>query len=218
MSRVRQHVNPLNIRYSTPVTPPQWADVFAQPHQPLHIDIGCAKGYFISDMAQLCPDWNFLGLEIREPLVEQCLRHRDRLGLQNLHMLFCNANNSLQPLLASLPQPPQRVSIQFPDPWFKKRHQKRRVVQPELVNDLAEFMPSGAWVWLQSDVESVAEDMVETFAHHAQFQRSFNPPQPAAPDATGPWLADNPLPAMTDRERVTLAQGKPVYRALFIRV
>ncbi|MBE9066063.1 tRNA (guanosine(46)-N7)-methyltransferase TrmB [Leptolyngbya cf. ectocarpi LEGE 11479] len=215
MSRVRQHVNPLNNRYSTPVTPPRWADVYANPQQPLHIDIGSAKGYFISDMAQLCPDWNFLGLEIREPLVEQCLRECDRNGLRNLHALFCNANNSLRPLLASLPQPPQRVSIQFPDPWFKKRHQKRRVVQPQLVSDLAEFMPEGAWVWLQSDVELVAEDMVNAFADNPQFQRELSDPVP--PSTSGPWLTDNPLPAMTDRERVTLDQGKPVYRALFIK-
>ncbi|MEM1255418.1 MAG: tRNA (guanosine(46)-N7)-methyltransferase TrmB [Cyanobacteria bacterium P01_H01_bin.21] len=213
MSRVRQHVNPFHIRYATPVTPPCWADVFGQPQQPLHLDIGCAKGYFITDMAQLCPDWNFLGLEIREPLVEQCLKHRDQLGLNNLHALFCNANNSLQPLLASLPHPPQRVSIQFPDPWFKKRHQKRRVVQPQLVADLAEYMLPDAWVWLQSDVEAVAEDMVDVFSNNPLFQRSFNP----SPDTAGPWLTHNPLPAQTDRERVTLSQGKPVYRALFIR-
>ena len=218
MTRVRQHVNPLNNRYSTPVTPPNWADVFAQPEQPLHIDIGCAKGYFICDMAQLCPDWNFLGLEIREPLVEQCLRQRNELGLSNLHALFCNANNSLRPLLASLPHAPQRVSIQFPDPWFKTRHQKRRVVQPQLVVDLAEYMPVGTWVWLQSDVETVAEDMVDVFTANPQFNRSFEPPHPAPPGTTGPWLADNPLAAPTDRERVTLAQGKPVYRALFIKV
>ncbi len=217
MSRVRQHVNPLNIRYSEPVTPPQWENVFAKPQQPLHIDIGCAKGYFIRDMAQCCPDWNFLGLEIREPLVEQCIKQRDALGLNNLHVLFCNANNSLRPLLASLNQPPQRVSIQFPDPWFKKRHQKRRVVQPQLVADLAEFMLSGAWVWLQSDVETVAEEMVHAFAANSQFQRSFEPPHPSPPETPGPWLAHNPLPAMTDRERVTLEQGKPVYRALFIK-
>ena len=216
MSRVRQHVNPLNIRYATPVTPPRWADVFAQPEQPLHIDIGCAKGYFVTDMAQVCPDWNFLGLEIREPLVEQCLKYRDRLGLRNLHILFCNANNSLQPLLTSLPSPPQRVSIQFPDPWFKKRHQKRRVVQPQLVADLADHMQSGAWVWLQSDVEAVAVDMVDVFSNNPSFQRSFAPPKPSS-ETAGPWLAHNPLSAQTDRERVTLSQGKPVYRALFIR-
>lgn len=218
MTRVRQHVNPLNIRYATPVTPPRWTDIFACPEQPLHVDIGCAKGYFISDMAQRCPDWNFLGLEIREPLVEQCLKHRDQLGLTNLHSLFCNANNSLSPLLKSLPHPPQRVSIQFPDPWFKKRHQKRRVVQPKLVTILADHILTGAWVWLQSDVESVAVDMVEVFSANPQFSRSFNPPEPAPPGTTGPWLADNPLAAPTDRERVSLAQGKPVYRALFIKV
>ncbi|MEM9265273.1 MAG: tRNA (guanosine(46)-N7)-methyltransferase TrmB [Cyanobacteria bacterium P01_F01_bin.13] len=217
MSRVRQHVNPLNNRYSIPVTPPNWADVFARPAQPLHIDIGCAKGYFITDMAQRCPDWNFLGLEIREPLVEQCLRQRDQLGLNNLHVLFCNANNSLSPLLASLPQSPQRVSIQFPDPWFKKRHQKRRVVQPQLVTILADYMLTDAWVWLQSDVEAVAQDMVEVFSANPQFQRSFEPPYPAPLETTGPWLAHNLLAAQTDRERVTLEQGKPVYRALFIR-
>ncbi|MEM6252200.1 MAG: tRNA (guanosine(46)-N7)-methyltransferase TrmB [Cyanobacteria bacterium P01_D01_bin.156] len=217
MSRVRQHVNPLNIRYSQPVAPPKWADIFAKPDQPLHIDIGCAKGYFIRDMAQLCPDWNFLGLEIREPLVEQALKQLDELGLDNLHMLFCNANNSLRPLLASLHRPPQRVSIQFPDPWFKKRHQKRRVVQPQLVADLAEFMQTGAWIWLQSDVETVAEDMVSAFAENPEFQRSFTPPVLAPPNASGPWLSENPLPAMTDRERVTINQGKPVYRALFIK-
>lgn len=218
MTRVRQHVNPLNIRYAIPVTPPPWSDIFARPEQPLHIDIGCAKGYFISDMAQLCPDWNFLGLEIREPLVEQALKHRDQMGLTNLHMLFCNANNSLRPLLASLPQPPQRVSIQFPDPWFKKRHQKRRVVQPKLVTVLADHMPTGAWVWLQSDIESVALDMVQVFGANPQFSRSFKPPEPSPSGTTGPWLTNNPLAAQTDREKVTLSQGKPVYRALFIKV
>lgn len=218
MTRVRQHVNPLNICYGTPVTPPAWAEVFAQPEQPLHIDIGCAKGYFISDMAQLCPDWNFLGLEIREPLVDQCLRHRDRLGLSNLHALFCNANNSLRPLLSSLPQPPQRVSIQFPDPWFKKRHQKRRVVQPQLVADLAEHMRAGAWVWLQSDIETVAEGMVEVFSANPLFQRSLAPSPQIPSETSGQlWLTETPLPAQTDRERLTLDQGKPVYRALFIK-
>ncbi|MEM1239282.1 MAG: tRNA (guanosine(46)-N7)-methyltransferase TrmB [Cyanobacteria bacterium P01_H01_bin.26] len=216
MSRVRQHVNPLNSCYSTPVTPPVWADVFSRPTQPLHIDIGCAKGYFICDMAQICPDWNFLGLEIRELLVDQCLNQRDRLGLQNLHALFCNANNSLRPLLVSLPQPPQRVSIQFPDPWFKKRHQKRRVVQPQLVSDLADFMPAGTWVWLQSDVETVAQEMVNVFTDNPQFQRSFEPPTRS--NLMGTWLTQNPLPAQTDRERVTLNQGKPVYRARFIKI
>ena len=205
-NRVRQHVNPFHIQYQQPVPPPDWAAVFARPDQPVHVDIGSAKGLFLRDMARSCPEWNFVGLEIREPLVEQALKWRDAEGFTNLHFVFCNANTSLGSLLASLGARFQRVSIQFPDPWFKKRHQKRRVVQPGLVLELAEYLPAARWVWLQSDVEEVAIAMRERFQASPYFT-------PTSPD----WLSHNPLPAQTDRERVTLAQGKPVYRQLFTR-
>jgi tRNA (guanine-N7-)-methyltransferase len=206
--RVRQHVNPLSHKYQTSVEPVDWESVFRHPQQPLHLDIGCGKGLFAQEMALTCPDWNFLGLEIRQPLVAQALQRRDQLGLKNLHFIFCNANHALKSLLVQLPDDRmlQRVSIQFPDPWFKKRHQKRRVVQPQLVQDLAQFMPAGGWVWLQSDVESVALDMVERFAQCPDFQRQGET-----------WLSETLMPVRTDRERVTLAQGKPIYRALFTR-
>ena len=182
--------------------------VYHQPQQPLHIDIGCGKGYFLRDMAYACPDWNFLGLEIRQPLVDQALQRRDQTGLKNLHFIFANVNISIKPLLASWGDalPLQRVSIQFPDPWFKKRHQKRRVVQPQLVQDLAQFMPKGGWVWLQSDIETVAIEMCDRFREHPGFDRQGSH-----------WLSENLLAAQTDRERVTLVQHKPVYRALFLR-
>ncbi|NEP16718.1 MAG: tRNA (guanosine(46)-N7)-methyltransferase TrmB [Leptolyngbya sp. SIO4C1] len=206
--RVRQHVNPLSDKYAQPAVPPDWQSVYERPQQPLHLDIGCGKGYFLRDMAAVCPDWNFLGLEIRQPLVEQALRWRDRQRLKNLHFIFGNANNSLRPLLESWGEALQlqRVSIQFPDPWFKKRHQKRRVVQPQLVEELAQFMPQTGWVWLQSDIEAVAQEMCDRFGEHPGFERQGDD-----------WLAETLLPAQTDREQVTLAQGKPVYRALFIR-
>ncbi|HEY9881894.1 MAG TPA: tRNA (guanosine(46)-N7)-methyltransferase TrmB [Leptolyngbyaceae cyanobacterium] len=205
--RVRQHVNPLSEKYQAPVQPPDWTQIFAQPNQPLHIDIGCGKGVFLMQMAPLQPDWNFLGLEIREPLVEQSLRRRDEAGFTNLHFIFCNANIALQTLMESWPQAPlQRVSIQFPDPWFKKRHQKRRVTQPELVATLATYLPTGGEVVLQSDVQEVAEEMCDRFAEHPAFQRTASD-----------WLEASPFPAQTDRERVTLEKNLPVYRAVFIK-
>ncbi len=205
--RVRQHVNPLSQKYQTTVAAPQWDAVFQHPHQPLHVDIGCAKGYFLMQMAALQPDWNFLGLEIRKPLVDAALHQRDQLGLQNLHFLFGNANTSLTTLLQSLPTGTlQQVSIQFPDPWFKKRHQKRRVVQPELVQDLAACLPTGGRVILQSDVEEVAVAMCDRFAAHPTFQRT-----------QADWLPTSPFPAQTDREQLTLGKGLPVYRAIFLK-
>ena len=158
-------------------------------------------------MAVLHPDWNFLGLEIRAPLVDYARQQRDRAGLSNLHFLFCNANASLAELLKALPADTlKQVSIQFPDPWFKKRHQKRRVVQPALVQALATYLPVGGRVILQSDVEEVALEMCDRFSENAAFQRT-------AQD----WLAVSPFPAQTDREELTLGKGLPVFRAIFTK-
>lgn len=206
--RVRQHVNPLSKKYQTPLSPPDWEKVYAQPTEALHLDIGCARGEFLMSMATLQPDWNFLGLEIREPLVEQANAMVSELGLSNLHFLFCNVNNSLPPLLNSFPAGTlQRVTIQFPDPWFKKRQAKRRVVQPELVDTLATYLTVGGVVFLQSDIEAVAVEMRDRFDAHPAFQRQ----------GTDTWLATNPLPVATEREISTISRGEPVYRALFVR-
>lgn len=206
--RVRQHVNPLSQKYKSAIAPPAWEKVFAVPNQPLHLDIGCGRGKFLLDMATLAPDWNFLGLEIREPLVHEANRLSHALGLTNLDYLFCNVNNSLVSLLGSLtPGTLQRVTIQFPDPWFKNRHAKRRVVQPQLVTELATYLAPGAIVFLQSDIEVVAKEMCDRFSNHPAFQKQGTT-----------WLAENPLPIATEREKYTLAHAKPVYRAVFVNV
>ncbi|MGB3308155.1 MAG: tRNA (guanosine(46)-N7)-methyltransferase TrmB [Nodosilinea sp.] len=206
--RVRQHVNPLSDKYQAPVDIPAWEQVFANPRQLLHIDIGCGKGMFALQMAQIQPEWNFLGLEIRKPVAESAQKRQREAGLTNLQFMFCNVNISLPALLESWGKqnPLQQVSIQFPDPWFKKRHQKRRVLQPELVSTLAAFLPVGGRVVVQSDVEAVAVDMCDRLAENPHFQRQNES-----------WLTDSPFPAQTDRERVTLEQGLPVHRAIFIR-
>ncbi len=206
--RVRQHVNPLSNLYQNPIEPPNWAEIYADANQPLHLDIGCAKGLFILEMAQLETNWNFLGLEIREPLVVAANAERDERNLKNLHYLFCNANNSLSGILASFPQGIlQRVTIQFPDPWFKKRHYKRRMVQPEMVDELAQYLDAGSEVLIQSDVQAVAVEIRDRFQQHPDFQQQHE----------APWLAENPLPVATERELATLSRGEPVYRALFVK-
>lgn len=206
--RVRQHVNPLGKKYQTPASPLDWENIYAKPNQPLHLDIGCAKGQFLVNMAKIEPTWNYLGLEIREPLVIEANKLRSELSLINLHYLFCNVNNSLRSLLSSLPPGSlQRVTIQFPDPWFKTRHAKRRVVQPELVAELANYLAVGGVVFLQSDMEFVAVEMRDRFAVHPAYQKV----------GTGEWLAENPLPVPTEREIGTQKKGEPVYRALFVR-
>ncbi|WP_407810030.1 tRNA (guanosine(46)-N7)-methyltransferase TrmB [Spirulina subsalsa] len=207
--RVRQHVNPLSRKYQQPITPPPWEQVFQFPQQPLHLDIGCARGRFLLELAPLQLDWNFLGLEIREPLVIEANQKRDQAQLHNLAYLFSNINIDAEILLQSLPEGVlQRVSIQFPDPWFKQRQSKRRVVQPELVGILAQYLPVGGEVFLQSDLEGIAVEMRDRFQEHPAFHLTHSTP----------WLQENPLPVTTERERATLAKSEPVYRCWFERV
>jgi tRNA (guanine-N7-)-methyltransferase len=203
--KVRQHVNPLSNRYQQPLTPPDWATIYDDLDRPIHLDIGCAWGRFLLKLAQHDPHWNYLGIEIREPLVTGANRKRDEMGIKNLHYVFGNINVSLPILLSSLPASKlQRISIQYPDPCFKARHAKRRVVQPQLVNDIVQYLPSGGEVFLQSDLEWVCQEMCDRFSENSAFTRSQSD-----------WLADNPLEIPTEREIATLNKGLPVYRAIF---
>lgn len=203
--RVRQHVNPFSKKYQQPIPPPNWEQIYENPNQLLHLDIGCAHGIFALNMAKQEPKVNFLGIEIREILVEKANLQRDELGLTNLHYLFGNVNYDFAVLLNSLPPGVlQQVTIQFPDPWFKKRHNKRRVVQPELVDTLSRYLVPGGLIFLQSDVEEVALAMRKEFAACSGFKlqhESF-------------WLARNPFPVATEREEFTIGKGEPVYRVL----
>ena len=207
---VRQHVNPLSRFHQQDRVLPLPAELFAAPERPLHLDIGSARGRFLLELAQQDTQRNFLGVEIRRPLVEAAEADRRRLGLAHLHYLFCNANVSLRLWLASLPAGLlERVSIQFPDPWFKTKHHKRRVLQPDLLLSLAEALAPGRQLFLQSDVPAVIEPMVTLVEASGCFSRP-------ATDAR-PWRRDNPLPVPTERERLVLSQGLPVYRVLFVR-
>ena len=105
--------------------------LFEPPEQPIHLDIGCARGRCLLGLAEQQPSWNHLGVEIRRPLVQSADRDAQASEHGNVRVLFCNANISLEGWMGALSTDRlQRVSIQFPDPWFKRRHRKRRVQPP----------------------------------------------------------------------------------------
>ena len=154
-------------------------------------------------------------MEIRLALVEAAEAERQALGLANLHYLFRNANISLQDWLACLPAGLlERVSIQCPDPWFKQKHHKRRVLQPALLQALAGALSPGKELFIQSDVLAVITPMVQLIEASGGFDR----PDFERPDEDRrPWRATNPLPVPSEREAYVMAQGLPVYRVLYRR-
>jgi len=207
---VRQHVNPLSRFYQLPRPLPPLADLFADPEQPLHLDIGSARGRFLLALAPLWPEHNHLGIEIRRPLVTAAEADREAAGLTNLRFLFAHAGVSLPSWLAEVPAGRLAlVSLQFPDPWFKTRHHKRRVLQPPLLHALAGAMAPGSRLFLQSDVLAVIAPMAELVEGSGCFSRPEVDPHP--------WRPTNPLPVTSERERHVEAQGLPVFRVLFER-
>ena len=204
--RVRDHVNPFSPRFATPPAPLKIAEIFENPDLPLHLDLGCALGQFVFKMAQLDRQTNFLGLDIREPMIERAKKLAANANFKNLHYEFCNATNSIGNLLKAVPpQMLRAVTIQFPDPHLKKRLGKRRMIQPGLIEDLARYCTNGAVIFIQSDIEETATDICEKFEQNGMFRRAH----------AEKWLGENPFPVKTERETVVEAKNLPIYRAVF---
>jgi tRNA (guanine-N7-)-methyltransferase len=202
--RVHQHVNPLAPFYRQAPKPVELEDLFEDPTKPLLIDLGCARGRFILRMAEADPSWNYLGVEIREPLVDEANRLAEEAGLSNLHYIFCNAMLWLDRLIERIPAGRlQMVTIQFPDPWFKKKHAKRRMVNRELIDAVMEKLADGGRIFVQTDIEFLAEEMFELFRADERLKEIP--------------IEENPFPVKTEREKAVEAKSLPVYRAMFLK-
>ncbi len=207
---MRQHVNPLSKFFQLPLSLPSHSILFSESHLPIHLDIGSAKGEFLIQLASKHPMWNFVGLEIREPLVIASEKKRQKLELKNLKFLFCNVNVSLDEWLSDLDCGQlKRVSIQFPDPWFKRKHLKRRVLNMNLINSIAKSMSKDGELFIQSDILKLIQSMTNVIGNSQYFNKK---------NLGGRELIDkNPYDATTDRELFSLKQNLPIYRAMYIR-
>merc|ERR1712070_462054 len=160
---------------------------------------------------------NFLGLEIRQQLVEAARQDVEDYGMVNVNFCACNANVNFEHLLlrAAPQRPLQSVSIQFPDPWFKARHKKRRVVQPELVESIVRHLPINGWLFVQTDVLELAEDIRDTVSGvDAAACLCDVQHEPDNWDAPKPELLQD---VATERERSCAELERPVYRRLYTK-
>uniref|UniRef100_K3X7Q0 tRNA (guanine(46)-N(7))-methyltransferase n=1 Tax=Globisporangium ultimum (strain ATCC 200006 / CBS 805.95 / DAOM BR144) TaxID=431595 RepID=K3X7Q0_GLOUD len=201
--RFRQHVNPLAMQYREPIALPDWHTTFADASLPIHLDIGCARGKYLMQVAQEnATKMNYVGVEIRQNVILDAIDEATRRRIRNLAFLHANMNFQQKLLIPSLPQPIESVSIFHPDPWMKKRHLKRRLVTDEFVNELADLLHDGTPIYVQTDVAELFEYMVEVFEQSQRFDF----------DA----LRANPFGIPTDREKFVCDQGGEIYRVKFI--
>ena len=167
---MRQHVNPLSKFFQEIEPIPTLSEIFNQPWNPLHIDVGCGSGNFLLQLANQNKSWNYIGLEIREKLVNNAKLKLKNQSLDNLFFAFGNANYLIDDCIGKFPADVVlSVSFNFPDPWFKKKHQKRRIIQPQLIHNISQLMVNGGSISIKSDVEELFEYMDMTISNSKSF-------------------------------------------------
>ena len=134
-----------------------WGQAFGR-NAPRVLEIGFGMGQATAQIAAARPDLDFIGVEVHQPGVGALLSEIGARGLSNLRIVQHDAVEVLQQMIA--PASLAGVHVYFPDPWHKKRHHKRRLIQPELVALLASRLQPGGWLHCATDWEDYAHQML----------------------------------------------------------
>ena len=129
---------------------------------PRVVEIGFGMGGSLVEQAETHPDTDFIGIEVHAPGVGKLLDEADKRGLANLRVY---REDALEVLRHCLPEAGlDGVQLFFPDPWPKKKHHKRRIVQPAFVALVRSRLKPGGWLHMATDWEPYAEHMAEVMA------------------------------------------------------
>ena len=134
--------------------------------QPLTLEVGFGMGDSLAEMAVNAPERNFLGLEVHGPGVGHLMIQAASLGLTNLRVL----NSDVWSVLPSLPAASLACfQIFFPDPWHKKRHHKRRLINAVFLDAVAEKLQPGGMLHIATDWQPYAEEIYDHLESHPAF-------------------------------------------------
>lgn len=201
--RVRRHANPFNC--TVDLGRLDRLALFGR-EAPLEVEIGPGAASFLLDRARNNPDRDFVGIEVRKPMVEQTMARRDAEGITNAVILYANANVNLDDLAD--PGVITMFHVHFPDPWVKKKHWKRRQLNPRVVRAMVGRLPIGGRIYAQSDVGPLAEEMFRFLSAEGALGSKLDPTLVVA----------RPVEESTDWERHHENVGEPVYRMLFEKI
>ena len=186
-----------------PASPLDFCAIFGN-DAPVVLEIGFGMGETTAAIAASAPDTNFLGVEMHWPGVGALLRRIDAQALANLRVLRHDAVDVVQTMIA--PGSLAGVHVFFPDPWPKKRHHKRRLLQAPFVRALARALAASGYLHVATDWVDYADEILATLSAEPQLANTT--------DAFAPRPAWRPL---TKFEQRGLARGHEVRDLLFRR-
>ncbi len=139
---------------------------------PVVLEIGFGNGASLAEMAQAQPEQNFIGIEVHRPGVGQLLNSIQTMELSNVRVACTDAVELLRNRIPD--KSLDRVQIYFPDPWHKKRHHKRRIIQPSFVMMLTDKLKHGGHLHLATDWQDYAEQMLVDVSANQRFVNCGN--------------------------------------------
>ncbi len=148
----------------------KFEEIFANDH-PVVLEIGFGMGDSLAQMAKQSPELNFIGVDVHPPGIGTILRLIDEESLKNIRVIQDDAKLILQECIAD--NSLDKVQIFFPDPWHKKRHHKRRLIQTEFIQDLLPKMKPEGQIHLATDWENYAEQMMEVLSQITELENEF---------------------------------------------
>lgn len=148
-----------------------FAEVFGR-QAPVVLEIGYGMGHALAQMAAENPEMDFIGVEVHRPGVGTLLMEIERLGLTNVRTYCDDAIDILE--LCIPPASLHRLQLYFPDPWHKKKHHKRRIVQPKFVDLVHSRVAEGGILHMATDWEDYAEHMLEVMESVQGWQNTSN--------------------------------------------
>jgi tRNA (guanine-N(7)-)-methyltransferase len=191
------HQNPI-----AEACPLNWTEIFGR-QADLLVEIGFNRGDFLCDLGVQNPDANVVGIEIRRRfgwgLTE--LIPKKYPNLQNVRGIWGDAKLTMPVLFA--PESIQGLYITFPDPWWKKKHEKRRLVDDAFAQMIVSKIKKGGAIWVKTDVEMIADEIKTLFVNQLDL------------DAPVSFEAED-LP-YTYRERACLKYELPIHRFKLIK-
>ena len=209
---MRQHVNPLSKVFNNIEPIPYLKEIFKDHTKPLHLDVGCGSGNFLINLAKYNKNWNYIGIEIREKLVNKSKSKLKDESIGNLFFVFGNAEYLIEDFIGKFPADiVLSVSFNFPDPWFKKKHHKRRIIRPQLIHKISQLMVNGGYISIKSDVEELFEYMDMNLINSNYFVNYIY-------QDSEMFNSYNPINLKTNREIYVIKKKLKVYSRLYKKI